>query len=207
MNKVSFSGRLAYRLLSRLFFYPEKPSKDPTALTGQKVTEDLQTLGNASSVGKIGSLITLLEKARLEDLQLEYVALFDYRPTCPPYEGAFRDDIKRGDILIDLTKFYKKEGTDCSSTFFPDHISVELTFMHLLIFNEASFSDNNPEKMAAVLQTEKEFMDEHLLKWVPDFCDCINKNAELPFFTSLAMLTKEFILQDAEYIDSLLREL
>jgi len=207
VNEISSIRSQVYKILPHLFCYPEKPDiSGATVLTNQNEMEDFKALGDTSVVPGIVDLLALLEKAKLEDLQVEYCGLFDYRPKCPPYEGAHRDIPKRNLIMVDLVRLYDKEGIVCPSTF-PDHISAELAFMHFLSFNEASSSGNNPEKMAAILHTEKEFMDEHLLKWVPDFCDCLNKNAELPFFTSLAMLTKEFILQDAEYIDSLLGEL
>ncbi|GBE05880.1 hypothetical protein BMS3Abin10_01521 [bacterium BMS3Abin10] len=40
---------------------------------------------------------------------------------------------------------------------------------------------------------EKKFIEEHLLKWIPIFCDKVITWAELPFYREMAKLTKFFI--------------
>jgi TorA maturation chaperone TorD len=210
MREVSPTRSRAYRLLSCLFDYPEKASTRDNlrTITKQGIVDDFRVLGNTSIVEGIGNLITLLDETRLKDLQVEYVRLFDYRPKCPPYEGAYRSEPKRNLIMIELIRLYDENGMECSQGFLPDHISVELDLLRFLTSNEADSSDQkNSGKMAITMQREKEFMNEHLLIWVPDFCSCLNENAALPFFNSLAMVTRDFVLEDAKYIDSLVGNL
>jgi TorA maturation chaperone TorD len=40
---------------------------------------------------------------------------------------------------------------------------------------------------------EKMFIEEHLIKWVPVFCDRIISEAELSFYREVAKVTKNFM--------------
>jgi TorA maturation chaperone TorD len=40
---------------------------------------------------------------------------------------------------------------------------------------------------------EKMFIEEHLIKWVPVFCDRIISEAELSFYREIAKVTKNFM--------------
>jgi TorA maturation chaperone TorD len=48
---------------------------------------------------------------------------------------------------------------------------------------------------------EKEFIEEHLIRWVPVFCEKVIREAELPFYREMAELTKNFIEFEKEGID------
>jgi TorA maturation chaperone TorD len=48
---------------------------------------------------------------------------------------------------------------------------------------------------------ERRFLDEHLSRWVPAFCDKVMAAAELSFYRELAGLTKRFIEFDREEIE------
>ncbi len=86
---------LSYRLLSRLFSYPEN---DEWLLVGKK--EQLSCLRRLSCSDAIrpwlDELSDTLRQADLETLQVEYVRLFDYRPVSPPYESAYLQEEKNG---------------------------------------------------------------------------------------------------------------
>ncbi len=43
------------------------------------------------------------------------------------------------------------------------------------------------------LKMEKMFIEEHLVKWVPIFCDRIISEAELSFYREIAKVTKNFM--------------
>ena len=48
------------------------------------------------------------------------------------------------------------------------------------------------------LKTQKRFLEEHLVPWVPHFCDEVIKNAEVSFYRELAKLTRSFIEFEGE---------
>jgi TorA maturation chaperone TorD len=48
---------------------------------------------------------------------------------------------------------------------------------------------------------EKKFICDHLIKWIPEFCDKIISQAEISFYGDLADITKNFITLEFEEID------
>jgi anaerobic sulfite reductase subunit A len=75
--------------------------------------------------------------------------------------------------------------------------------MQYLCEEELSATDNN-ERMFECLNLQKEFFDEHLLKWVPAFCDGLYEWEMSKFFKGIAKITKGFILLDTMVIRELL---
>jgi len=54
------------------------------------------------------------------------------------------------------------------------------------------------------LNKYKEYLNEHLLIWVPDFCDALTENKLSDFYKAIARLTKGFILLEEAVIEELL---
>jgi TorA maturation chaperone TorD len=71
----------------------------------------------------------------------------------------------------------------------PDHIGVELNFFAVLLQRTHSGPGNKEEH---VKRTEK-LLNEHLLKWAPDFTHDMEDAAETPFYKALAKATRRVI--------------
>lgn len=94
-----------------------------------------------------------------------------------------------GRMTEEVRELYRSAGLmiDEEIDLIPDHVSAELLFMGYLI-------DNGLEEVQA------EFLDEHLLKWIPPFCEEVKNRAETTFYKEVADLLKEFILSDYEQL-------
>lgn len=114
----------------------------------------------------------------LEKVEAEYVRLFDYRPVCAPYENAYRRDFLAHDLVSGLAVFYKNNGAKCDEIKAPDHISVELEFMHYLCYQEGVAA---LEKADIWRETQQRFFSDHLLLWVPSFSAILIREAALPY--------------------------
>ena len=92
-----------------------------------------------------------------------------------------------GKAAEDVQAFYTKTGLviDEEINLIQDHISVELLFMSYLIEND-------------FIEQQKRFLEEHLRKWIPEYCNKIYKHAKTVFYKELANLLKEFILSEYE---------
>ena len=76
----------------------------------------------------------------------------------------------------------------------PDHITAELDFMERVTQREEqAWAEDDEEAALYCRKIEKKFIEEHLLKWIPQFCDKITEAAELPFYRDIASLTKHFM--------------
>ena len=76
-------------------------------------------------------------------------------------------------------------------------MSFELEFMYLLCSKEADAWDGgNEEEALRMVRAEKEFLGEHLLAWLPKFCNKIREYDRLGFFRGLADLTEGWVAFD-----------
>ena len=84
----------------------------------------------------------------------------------------------------------------------PDHISVELEFMKEAAGREARAIEEKDWEGALYCQKmEKKFISDHLIKWIPAFCDKISSQAEISFYGDLADVTKDFITLEFEEVN------
>jgi TorA maturation chaperone TorD len=101
-----------------------------------------------------------------------------------------------GASTVEVKKFVESLGLKYreNDTSIPDHISVEMEVMQKVIDKEReAWSKNNRKDALHYLKIEKMFMEDHLSKWVPQFCDKVMSGAEMSFYREIAKLTKSFI--------------
>ena len=143
------------------------------------------------------------EEELLDDLAVEFAGLFlGPGGHISPHESVHhqKDGVESGMLWGESTAVVKKFiesaglGYDPEYTGLPDHISVELEFMEALArHEEQAWSEDDEEEAFRCLAMERRFLDEHLSRWVPVFCDKVTAAAELSFYRELAGLTKRFI--------------
>jgi TorA maturation chaperone TorD len=147
----------------------------------------------------------------LEDLAVEYARLFlGPDKHISPHEAVHhqRDDgdwgTHWGASTVDVKKFIESTGLEYKQEYsgMPDHISVELDFMKEAAGREAQAIEEKDWEGALYCQKmEKKFICDHLIKWIPAFCDKIITQAEISFYGDLADVTKKFIALESEEID------
>jgi len=106
-----------------------------------------------------------------EKLIDEYTRLFlgPGRLPVPPYESMYMDGKMMGNSLLEVKKVYRKAGVGKAGDYAEpeDHIAFELRFMHWLC--EEGINTGDSERMKECLTLQKDFMNEHLMRWVPKF--------------------------------------
>ena len=152
----------------------------------------------------------------IEDLAVEYCRLFlGPDKHISPHESVHhqRDDgdwgSHWGGSTVEVKKFIESAGLDYKEEYsgMPDHVSVELEFMQEAAKREAQAIEENDWEGALYCQKmEKKFICDHLIKWVPGFCEKIISQAELSFYGDLADVTKKFIILEFEEIDEAISE-
>lgn len=109
-----------------------------------------------------------------------------------------------GAITVKVKKFIETTGLvyDDAFTGLPDHVSVELEFMGKLTEFEAEKWINGANEGARYcLSVQKMFAEEHLLRWITQFCEQVVAKADLPFYREMARITSEFVDFDYESIE------
>jgi TorA maturation chaperone TorD len=123
----------------------------------------------------------------------EYTRLFlGPSPVMFPYESRYVDGIMMGKSLIKVKEEYRCAGLEKVQGYHEpeDHIAVELGFMSRLCRNKTN----------EAFKIQKEFLDNHLLKWVPKFCDELYKKSENDFYKGIGKLTKGFIISEKDVV-------
>lgn len=167
--------------------------------------KDPQFLGVLANLGLglNGDFIEKPEDELLNDLAIEYARLFlGPGKHISPHESVHhqRNDGQWGQLwgesTVEVKKFIEATGLSYDSNFkgIPDHISVEFEFMETLTCREAiAFSEKDETAAQRCMDVQRKFIKEHLIRWIPSFCEKVIKEAELPFYRAFAELTYRFI--------------
>lgn len=178
-------------LLSSIYLC--KPSKEAIenwrALLAEDTTIFLQDLKNA--IDKIDTS----SNRELEDLLWEYTRLFigPYRLPCPPWESVYTSPKKlmMQEAAVEVQNIYRATGlTINTSDIMPDHIGTELNFLSILFqrINTVVGGTNDYIKIA------EKFLNEHLMKWVPQFTRDMEEAADVLFYKALARATRNVLV-------------
>ncbi|MEJ2685045.1 MAG: molecular chaperone TorD family protein [Candidatus Sulfobium sp.] len=99
----------------------------------------------------------------------------------PPLESlsAGSGDI---DVAESVSESYERAGLTIGEEFEapPDHLSLELLFISYLV------ETNNPGLI-------ENFLDEHIMNWVPYYCEELKRQARTVFYKEIADITRNFL--------------
>ncbi len=192
---------LAYRVLSQCFTYPTEE-----AVAELRNVDLPQVLEEAAYLpGQLLSLLRTLEDQLgaidAVSLQTEHRRVFSHimSADCPPCETAYTTSqvVQEVQELADISGFFSAFGVELEEKERPDHISVELEFMHLLTYKEAhALIHHGPGKARLCRVAQRKFMHDHLGRWAGVFAERLRAKAGDGFFGAVASLTDSFITAD-----------
>ena len=195
-----------YKLISDCFYPPDE--------TVYRKMKTLHTKIGMYCPGEIRSLKIMGNRipSRKDQLELEvdHARLFvgPYTLLAPPYGSVYLDAERRimGDSTFEVVNCYREAGLIVTEDFKnpPDHIVVELEFMHFLIAKEIeATTKENALDFANALNKQQTFLDTHLCPWIFEFVDNVERNAQTSFYRNLARITKAYISYDFQTITSM----
>ena len=136
----------------------------------------------------------------LERHKVDYARLFlgPFKLLAPPYGSVYLEDGKfMSNSTLEVRDLYRQQGLDIILKDAPDHITVELEFMHCLALKEAqAINDFETEQIASLREQQAFFLHRHLGIWVKEFAHRIKTNAQTDFYQSLGRATERFVLED-----------
>jgi TorA maturation chaperone TorD len=142
------------------------------------------------------------DSAVAEALGLEFTRLFiGPGPHVSAHESVFAEmdggtSSLWGRKTVEVKNFIETAGLGYQPEYsgIPDHVSVELEFMQKLTAWEAEKWTQQDRKSAEYCSTvQRLFLNQHLLCWLPQFCDAVMEQAELPFYRSMSELTRNYL--------------
>jgi len=136
----------------------------------------------------------------LARLRAEYSGLFEVGSQGPP--APIREDLQTGQragTREEVVRFYDYFGYVLDEKFAwqPDHLSVELEFMHYLCYREAEAGDAGDALSFQLAQAD--FSRRHLAGWVPQLAANVDKLAAGSLYARVVAAVRDFVAVDTDW--------
>lgn len=202
-----------YRLLSRVYARPPDESflkllEEWTSSllksdnSGELPLEMQESLRKLERLLKDKPTSTLIEKANSDFTKL-FRGIKKYYPP-PPYESVYSEGRTFGDITSHVHHHYLSIGIDLEENLRSepsDYIAFELEFMQVLCEREATaWAKKDEQEAIKLVEIEMDFLSNHLLNWVPNFCEQVTEHDKFGLFKYLTKLTIEWMRFDYEQL-------
>jgi TorA maturation chaperone TorD len=143
----------------------------------------------------------------IAELAADYAGLFLNAGSRPayPYESVYTspEQLLMQEGRDKVRQMYAAAGLNRSGECREpeDHVAVEMEFMnHLCFRTAAAIEEGNGEMVRAHLQSQREFLGNHLLLWAPRFCRDLMRNATTDFYRALGYLVRDFLELERDLI-------
>jgi anaerobic sulfite reductase subunit A len=123
----------------------------------------------------------------VDEIGRDFERLFPYpEGKLPPIESFFLT-LENTSSAEEVAGFYASAGLTIEEEFelIPDHLYLELLFMSYLI-------------EANKYEIQKQFLEKHLMNWVPYYCDELLKESKTLFYREIAEITRDFLTSESE---------
>ena len=202
----------AYGMLARLF----REEVDLATLRELQGMRFPTATGNATVDEGYHQLFEYLRRAwedSVTELAIDYVRTFighgvNGYSAAYPYESVYTSERRllmqkaRAEVLATLRENELKRG-DWNEA--EDHIALELEFMQRMALRAAeALADGAEDEAVAYLRTSYEFLENHLLNWVPMLVTDMRLHSKTLFYQGLGQLTLGTIEEDGAVLRELL---
>jgi len=188
-----------YKSLAECYY----PPGESTLQQVRQLGESLKAVCHPASEAADRMEAALQTYESFEELAIDHARLFvgPFALLAPPYGSIYLEGERRlmGDSTLTVGECYHEVGLEVAAGFngTPDHIAVELEFMHFLVVKELdALAGGYLERAQNFRQKQRAFLERHLAAWVPDFSHSVEEQAQTKFYQSLAATTRIFIESD-----------
>jgi len=194
----------AYRLLSQAMAYPTGASVAQLLEEDLAIAERLAELMPAPVRAALEETGEALRAARPGSLEGAYAGAFSHVHSADC--SAFENDYAEGDVwrrshqMADIAGFYRAFGVTHPSER-PDHVAVELEFLHLVSCKVAwALACGDTEHAEISAKAEERFLEDHVLRWMPGFAARLSRVPEAGPYQAVAGLLTAVLEAEAERI-------
>lgn len=209
----SFLGRIFEREVDRQLLESLLSRRD--ALLKFRFITDPSAAAAREGFEELCEYLSALDRREMDEKILELAAdfanlflgvgyAFSGRGVTHPSESAYVKGYLYSDIVDEVFEAYLEEGLLKSPDFHEpeDHIALELYFMaHLCRKAMASLNEGRSRDLIKYLNTQKNFLFGHLLRWALNLAEDIIKNANTPFYRAAGKILRGFLIMEERAID------
>ena len=146
-----------------------------------------------------------------DSLEFEYNRLFvgPARLIAPPYESVYRtaEHLVMGETMLDVRRAYRELDMGIRNTLKEpeDHIAIELEYLAELQKRcLTALEEQDIRELRRIIGLEQAFLEDHLLRWVPEFCQGIKEGSRMEFFSAMAEVLVLLVKKDHEILEGLM---
>ncbi len=153
----------------------------------------------------------------LTDLAVDYAKIFLGAGVAGsrtyPYESVYmsHDGLVMQDARDQVLILYRQEGlgrTGGDLNEPEDHIALELEFMvYLCQKTTQALRDGSNGGALAYMRKQRDFLQEHLVRWVPAFCSDVQRLAREDLYKAVAKITIGYLSMEQHLIGELMGEI
>lgn len=179
-----------YAFLSTVYLYPF-----------ENWSEDLPLAAEAAARVDGAPVWPALQPQPLKELQAAYRHGFGAAGSlCYETEYGLPHEFRQAQELADISGFYRAFGFAMGGVVRerPDHLAVELEFLHVLALKEAhALLHGVAEQVEVCVAAQAKFLGDHLGTWVDLFAQSLALNTEEAPYLPLANFTDAFVQAEA----------
>ena len=169
------------------------------AVAGQAI--DVASLGLPYELANIEELLSAWRGIERDELKREYSGLFEVGSDGPPV--PIREDLhlnQPAGVREDIVRFYEFFGYGLQENFAwaPDHLSVQLEFMHMLCYQESERATDGSDALSLQL-AQSDFAERHLCNWVSGLAIQVIEQRPESIYAQLLPAMSEFLVKDFEW--------
>ncbi len=135
------------------------------------------------------------------EFNAEFMRLFEVGlpgPKCPLNETQYLGG--QATVFEDLVRFYNFfDLSAAQARELPDHLRIELDFMHFLTFKETERLHGGLDA-GSFVRAQRDFLERHLSRWAPLLRPKAEEAAALDFFQGLTGLLEGFICCECAFL-------
>ena len=198
-----------YRLIAGLY-RRELEDADLDALHGALFPADSGSADMDRGFELIATYMSNLWCESVEELRVDYARCFvghgqDTYGAAFPFENVYtsKKRLLMQDARDEVLAIYRASGLDKDESWREgeDHIALELEFMATMAQRCADALESGDTKAAgSLLQTQRNFLSDHLLRWVPLMTKELRTFAKTDMYLGLSYLTDGFLADDGKYL-------
>lgn len=186
-----------FKLLAACFYEPDKQ-----LFLEEELGENLEQLLESSSpscVAAASQMKSGLKELSQEQLSIDHAALFigPFELIAAPYGSVYIEEKRTvmGESTVNAAQYYQNADVSVDIKEPPDHIAIELEFMHYLCSKEAAaLNDNLIEDIHHIRQQQIGFYFSALKPWAGKFCEAIRVGTDNGFYRNLADCLEQFLI-------------
>lgn len=183
-----------FKLLAACFYEPEK-----RLFIEEAVCDNLHGLLEKiapSAASHVKTMQDSLLQLGEEQLKVDYSALFvgPFELIAAPYGSVYLEHQRQvmGKSTLDVQRFYHNAGLVPGLQEPPDHIAIELEFMHYLCIREAEALEAGDMETALCQRKLQLDFAATMMSWIPLFAGQIKAGAETEYYKALAACLVSF---------------